>query len=120
MPFNEKSLTGIAIYPAQLPIPTELDRIEYDYIDKDDILKFISGIDFSGTVDGTGLGADYDAYVFLQFGEEVVEYLICSDFEYFLSKDDWENMYEITWDLEQDLKRLITQKLENRREKKYN
>ena len=117
MPFSERALTGIAIYPAQLPVPTEPDRIEYDYTDKDDVLRFISGIDFSKAVDGTGLGADYDAYVFLRFGEEVVEYLICSDFEYFLSKDDWKNMYVISWDLEQELKRLIDQKLEDRKEK---
>jgi len=111
MPFNEELLTGLAIYPAQLPAPTESDKIEYDYTDRGDISRFLSGINFSETIDGTGLGADYDAYVFLRFGEEVAEYRICADFDYFLAKDDWENMYEILWDLKQELRALEGKKL---------
>jgi hypothetical protein len=111
VPFDVESLTGLAIYSAQLPIPAEPEKLEYTYTTKDDVLGFISGIDFSKTVDGTGLGADYDAHVFLSLGEEVVEYRICSDFEYFLAKDDWENMYEITWELDQKLSALMEQQL---------
>lgn len=116
IPFDIDSLTGIAIYPAQLPVPTETDRIEYDYTSKEDIRRFVSGIDFSHTINGTGLGADYDAYVFLKFDKEINEYRICSDFDYFFAKRDWKNMYEISWDLEQELKALAEQKLKRQKD----
>ena len=116
IPFDIDSLTGIAIYPVQLRVPTETDRIEYDYTSKEDIRRFISGIDFSHTINGTGLGADYDAYVFLKFDKEIKEYRICSDFDYFLAKGDWKNMYEISWDLEQELKTLVEQKLKRQKD----
>jgi len=111
IPFDVQAVTGLAIYPAQLPVPTELDKIEYDYTDRDRISRFLSGIDFSETIDGTGLGTDYDAYVFLRFGEEVAEYRICADFDYFLAKDDWKSMYETLWGLEQELKGMLAKKL---------
>jgi len=62
------------------------------------------------------LGADYDAYVFLKFDKEIKEYRICSDFDYFLAKGDWKNMYEISWDLEQELKTLVEQKLKRQKD----
>jgi len=37
----------------------------------------------------------------------VKEYRICADFDYFLAAGDWKHMYEITWDLKQELRRLM-------------
>ena len=62
------------------------------------------------------MGADYDAYVFLKFDKEINEYRICSDFDYFFAKRDWKNMYEISWDLEQELKTLAEQKLKRQKD----
>ena len=39
--------------------------------------------------------------------DEIKEYRICADFDYFLAKDDWENMYETTWDLNEELRKLV-------------
>jgi hypothetical protein len=116
IPFNKELLTGIAIYPAQLPLPTEIDKIEYDYLAREDIRRFVSGIDFSRVVDGTGLGAKYDAYIFLRLGKKIVEYRICNDFDYFLAKDDWKRMFEIPWDLKQEIKALVEGKLKKQKD----
>ena len=62
------------------------------------------------------MGADYDAFVFLRLGEKVVEYRICGDFDYFLAKGDWERMFEISWDLKQEIKALVEGKLKKRKD----
>jgi len=116
MPLKVEEIQSIGIHPAQLAGELESSKdASCIYSEMQDIEKFLSGIDFSHTVDGKGLGADYDAHVFITVKGEVKEYRICADFDYFLEKGDWENMYEITWDLKQELRKLIRETLDQYR-----
>lgn len=115
MPFRIEEIKSIGIHPAQLA--RELKSYEdaaYMFSDQESIKQFVSGIDFSHTVDGEGLGADYNAYVFINLMGSVKEYRICADFDYFLEKNDWKNMYEITWELKQKLRKLMGEILAKR------
>lgn len=116
MPFNIENIKGIAVYPpTRVALKTD-EEIEYNFTDPESISRFISGIDFSEAINGFGLVARYNAFVFIKFKEAVKEYRICSDFDYFLAKDDWKNMYEISWDLKQELKTLVEQKLKRQKD----
>ena len=108
MPFKIEEIKSIGIHPAQLA--RELKSPEdaaYIYSDEKNMKRFISGIDFSHVVNGEGLGADYSAHVFINIMGKVKEYRICADFDYFLEKNDWKNMYEITWDLKQEIRKAM-------------
>lgn len=106
IPFDTETIKRIAVYPPQL-VPEAKEEIEYNFTDPKSIHRFISGIDFSETINGYGLGARYNAFVFIEFEDGIKEYRICADFDYFLAKDDWKNMYETTWDLKQELRKLV-------------
>jgi hypothetical protein len=113
IPFDVDAIEGIAVYSPKL-LPETKERIEYDFTDSVNVRRFISGIDFSEAIDGFGLGARYNAFLFIKLNGVVNEYRICSDYDYFLAKGDWKNMYEISWDLEQELERLVEQKLKKK------
>jgi len=112
MPLKVEEIKSIGIHPAQLAKELKSpEQAAYTYSEKTDIKKFIAGVDFSHTVNGEGLGADYNAHVFINIMGNVKEYIICADFDYFLAKGDWKNMYEISWDLKQGLRTLMREVL---------
>lgn len=105
-PFDMESITGIAVYSIRLP-PKSLEEVEYRFTDADSISKFVNGIDFTETVDGRGLGARHNAIVYIQFKDGVKEYRVLSDFDYIMLKDDWDKLYNTSWDLKQLLRELV-------------
>jgi hypothetical protein len=117
-PFDVESISGIAIYPMKLKKEYAREDIQFDFTKKDVIKKFFSQIDFSPPLDGTSLGADYIASVFLKIGDQIVEYRIFCDYDYFLKKDDWKNMYDISWKLKQALRKMMKEKMKKAKVKK--
>jgi hypothetical protein len=110
-PFNVDSISGIAIYPMKLKKEYALKDIQFDITKKSDIKKFFSQIDFYPPLDGTSVGADYIALVFLKIGDQIVEYRIFCDYDYFLKKGDWKNMYDISLKLKQKLRKIVKEKI---------
>lgn len=110
LPLNIEDVKSIRIHPAQLGRDVkESKETARVYSGGENIKRFFSGIDFSHAVNGEGLGADYNAYIFIDQKGEEKEYMVTADFDYFLEKGDWKNMYEITWDLKQELKKNMNE-----------
>ncbi len=107
-PFEVDRIRSLGIHPAELfREDLSIDGAAYVLTEEEAIRRFFERIDFSHTVDGEGLGAKYNAYVFVDLAGEVAQYRICADFDYFLAAGDWKRMYEITWDLKQELRGLM-------------
>ena len=105
IPFDVGTVRRVGVHPAQLVRGRfPLDAAAHVLGDERSIREFFDRIDFSHTVNGEGLGADYNAHVLIDIAGEVVEYRICADFDYLLAVGDWRNMYEITWDLKRELR----------------
>jgi hypothetical protein len=107
-PFKVENIKGIAIYSIR-DVPKKLDEIKYKFTTSESILNFVSNIDFSKPINGYGLGARFNAVVYINFDTGIMEYRILSDFDYFMEKDNWEKLYDISWELKQKLRKMIEQ-----------
>jgi hypothetical protein len=106
--FKVEEIRSIAIHPAQLISRLESPRqAAYTYSDEEGIRRFLSGIDATRAINAEGLGADFNAYVFIEFANGSKEYVVCSDFDYFLEKGNWKSAYEVTWNLKEELRAIV-------------
>ncbi len=92
----------VFIHSSQLPI-SSLNAAIYKAQNMDAVRFFVEGIDNTHTVNTRGVSGVINAYIYVNINGEWDEYIVFSDYDYFLRKGDWEHAYEVKWPLKQHL-----------------
>lgn len=92
------TVTGISVLPANqkngLLIYT---GIPFNIVQPNRIRELLAGIDFNNPVDGVGLGARLDGFVYLKLkGGLVAKYLLLVDLGYLVREGDWGHMLPLS------------------------
>ncbi len=94
------SITGIYLHSARQPV-RNAEEARFKFTQQAFLKEFMDGIDFAHPLNTRGISGKLSAQVFILKGKQAEEYVIFSDYDYFLKKGDWTRGYELRYPLKQ-------------------
>jgi hypothetical protein len=96
----------VYIHPSRLQL-SELTAAKYKAQNTEAVRSFVEGIDNTRKINARGVSGIINAYIYLNIAGSWEEYVVFSDYDYFLRHGDWQNAYEVKWGLKQHLISII-------------
>lgn len=103
----------VYINPRRLSL-NQLESASYKALNTDAVRSFVEGIDNTRTVQlHAPVSGIINAYIYLNIAGQWKEYIVYSDYDYFLEyknqmgPKDWQSVFEVKWPLKQHLKKII-------------
>jgi hypothetical protein len=102
----KNSINAIYINTAKKPV-NSANAAKFKFNDPAFIRQFIDGIDFTNAVNTRSISGKLNAQIFIVNKDVVEEYVMFSDYDFFLKKGDWTKGYQVKYGLKQKIKSLL-------------